>query len=121
MAATKVLYGQTNYRINREPIDAESVVSTYSDIERKTGCATHAEGALYPGMIVAVVNDEDESLRGPYYISYESDGHSPMSYTKERIMMKSDVESYIGDVVIDVNDEIEDSIDELLFDWGHLE
>lgn len=120
MGATKVQYGQTNYRINREPIDAESVITTYSGLEAKTGLVEDAEGALYPGMIVAVTEDQDTSLRGPYYISYEI-SESGMTYVSDKLSTQKEVSSYLNEAVSYINENIEESINELMFNWGVLE
>ena len=119
MGATKIQYGQTNYRINREPIDAESVITTYSGLVSKTGPADDAEGALYPGMIVAVTEDQDESKRGPYYISYETTSEGT-AYTKDRIPLRSELDHDVDIVKEELENEIEDSVNELMFNWGHL-
>ena len=57
MAATQVQCGVTNNRINREPIDSESVVYSYSNLADKLSARS---GVIYGGLITSVINDEEK-------------------------------------------------------------
>lgn len=89
--ATDVQCGIVNHRIYREPLDGETVMQTYNDLmqhlEMDGQCNTKT-GAVYGGLITSVVNDPDEKLNGPYYISYTTtyDGDIPqISYIATKI------------------------------------
>ena len=71
MAATQVQCGVTNNRINREPIDSESVVYSYSNLADKLSARS---GFIYGGLITSVINDEEKEKNGPWYISYNKEG-----------------------------------------------
>lgn len=99
MAATQVQCGVTNNRINREPLDNETVLYSYADlIERiqPNGAASTKKGFFYGGLITSVINDENASYNGPWYISYEVSG-SQIAYHASRISTKeeSDAELYM--------------------------
>jgi hypothetical protein len=107
MAATKVQCGVTNQRINREPLDAESVMYSMEQLNKATQMKDKVHtvsGVVYAGMITSIINDKDESNNGPWYISYNI-SNNQVSYLKDRILTKS--ESY---------NAIESAIS-----WGHLE
>lgn len=85
MAATQIQYGITNNRINREPIDSESVVYSYDALIEKVNAQN---GFFYGGLVTSVVNDENSYKNGPYYISY--DPNVLNSYSADRIVLKSE-------------------------------
>ena len=85
MAATQVQCGVTNNRINREPIDSESVVYSYSNLADKLSARS---GFIYGGLITSVINDEEKEKNGPWYISYNKDVLN--SYTADRIVLQSE-------------------------------
>ena len=135
MAATKVQYGQTNYRINREPIDAESIWENYAKLEECLGDMRTAKGALYPGMTVAVNSDPDPEKNGLYLIGLQSDGFV-FNYIAKRILTKAEIEhlfeveeeqiiehteEYIQEKVSEATQDIKEYVDDMLFNWGHLE
>lgn len=105
--ATHVQNGTVQHRIYRDPIDGESVLSTYSDLQDRLEPVGHSntkKGRLYSGFITSVVNDEDSTKNGPYYISYEKSGNPGdiyISYTAHKIVTEDDI-SYT------------------LFEWGVL-
>lgn len=108
MAATKVQCGITNRRINREPLDAESVMYSIDDLNNATQMVDNVHtvsGAVYAGMITSVINDKDDDNNGPWYISYAV-SNNQVSYIKDRILTKT--ESY-------------NAIKHIAFSWGHLE
>ena len=91
MAAKQEQYGITNWRINREPIDAETVHLTYSDVQNKlvpnsTGIIP---GAFYGGLITSVTSDSNDAYNGPWYISVNQD---KVSYLAERIPLRSEID-----------------------------
>lgn len=106
--ATHIQCGVVNHRINREPLDADSVVFSYSDLKDRID---GREGAFYAGMVTAVTNDEDTTYNGPWYVSYQT----PTSYSADRILTKTEVMSYVDDVKQSVEEEVHSVIS-----WGHL-
>lgn len=121
MGATHIQCGITNHRTNREPLDAESVLYSYSCLQNrlamKDETQTH-EGALYAGMITSIINDDEASYNGPWYISYQISGDEveQVSYNADRLPTSTEVNSYVGGV----KTEIENEVNEVLFSWGHL-
>ena len=111
--ATKIQCGQTNARIYREPLDTESIVDTYSNLEKKLN---KEEGAIYAGLVTAVLNDDSEYRNGPYYISYNAD-RGLVSYTADRIPLNAEMNSYIDNL----RDELVEDVDVMVFEWGHLD
>jgi hypothetical protein len=105
---THVQNGTVQHRIYREPIDGETVLSTYSDLKDRLEPVGHAntqKGRFYSGFITSVINDENSSYNGPYYISYEKSGapgNIYISYAAHKIMTKDDMYNTI-------------------FEWGVLE
>lgn len=111
MSATLIQYGLTNKRINREPIDAESVLTTYSELTSYCGTAP-SNGHLYDGFITSIITSETKyspehydsipnykvSYAGPWYIRNSYVGGKG-SYTGDRILTNSEIKSYIGYVV----------------------
>lgn len=74
--ATKILDGVTTKRLNRTPLDVESVWETWDDLMlRLTGNV----GALYDGEVVSVINDQITTYNGTWEIRWNRDGgqHSP--------------------------------------------
>lgn len=107
MGVTHIQCGVTNHRINREPLDAESVMFSYDALRRHVEKQRHSEtteGAFYAGLYTSVISDENDAYNGPYYISYEVSGEE-VSYTAERL-----VNSY----------EMDTTVYTVCFDWGHL-
>lgn len=107
MGVTHIQCGVTNHRNNRAPLDAESVMFSYTDLlnhVQKEGQAGTKEGAFYAGLFTSVINDEDEDKNGPYFISYDVH-NDEVSYTAERL-----VNSYEMDTLVDT----------VCFGWGHL-
>ena len=89
--ATDVQCGIVNHRIYREPLDGETVMQTYNDLmqhlEMDGQCKTK-KGRVYGGLITSVVNDPNETLNGPYYISYTTtynEGVPQISYLATRL------------------------------------
>ena len=119
MSATHIQCGVTNHRINREPLDAESVLYSYSylksKLEMKNDTQTK-EGALYAGMITSVINDDIDSHNGPWYVSYQINS-GKVSYNADRLPTNTEVGSYVNDVKIEVENEVYN----VAFTWGHLE
>ena len=60
-------------RIHRAPLDSEEVLNTFSElqdkVEQKGNCETKS-GSFYAGLYTAVIDDDNASYNGPYYISY---------------------------------------------------
>lgn len=114
MSATHIQCGIVHHRVNREPLDADSVLSyegLIDGITRDTTEGSTKSGALYAGMITAVVEDPKSaysSYNGPYYISYNANGEESLSYSAERLALLSDI------------NDVEEDINETIFDWGTL-
>ena len=92
MGAKQEQYGISNWRINREPIDAETVHLAYSDMQNKlvpnsTGIIP---GAFYGGLITSVTNDNNNAYNGPWYISVNKQNR--VSYLAERIPVRSEID-----------------------------
>lgn len=92
MPAIQTQYGLSNWRINREPIDAETVHLAYSDMQNKlvpnsTGIIP---GAFYGGLITSVTNDNNNAYNGPWYISVNKQNR--VSYLAERIPVRSEID-----------------------------
>ena len=118
MGATHIQCGVTNHRINREPLDAESVLYSYSHLQSELAMKDKTqtrEGALYAGMITSVINDSEEAYNGPWYISYQINS-GQVSYNADRLPTNTEVNSYVGGV----KTEIENEVNEVVFSWGHL-
>ena len=119
MGATHIQCGITNHRINREPLDAESVIYSYSYLQDKLEMRSRTqtkEGALYAGMITSVINDDESSYNGPWYISYAIN-NSIVSYSADRILTNQEIKSYVASV----KEEIENEVNETIYTWGVLE
>lgn len=107
MAAQEVLTGIQIHRNGRYPYDYEQVFSTYSDVLENIesdGFQGTKKGTFYAGLYTAVVDDNDSSYNGPYYISYQktgTQGNMKITYHATRIPLA---------------DEIEESI----FSWGRI-
>lgn len=128
MAATVIQYGLTNKRINREPIDAETVLSSYVLLQSYTGI-NPSQGQVYDGFITSVLSLDNtytgESHQeiptykvpaaGPWYIRTSYSGNNA-SYTGDRILTNYETKSYVGHVKTAIETEIE----EVVFSWGHL-
>lgn len=99
--ATLVQSGVKYKRINREPLDAESVFMTYSELERRLG--PEAIGTLYDGMILSVTDDEDDSYNCAWLIRWQKpeEGVPENTYYATKIVDEDFVRDLIG--------------------WGHLE
>ena len=87
-------YGIKNWRIYREPIDGETVISYYTDITDRlitndAGDGTTL-GTFYGGLITSVINDENTAYNGPWYISYNITDNR-VSYSAERIPLRSEI------------------------------
>lgn len=98
MSATKAQLGTSFYRINREPIDGESVLYSYSDILDRVdrlGPTNTKKGAFYAGFITSVTNDADQAYNGPWYISY-TQGGGTVTYVADRIWQKEEIRSYVN-------------------------
>ncbi len=118
MAATHIQCGVTNHRINREPLDAESVMYSYSYLQSRLAMKNKTqtrEGALYAGMITSVINDNNTAYNGPWYVSYQINSDQ-VSYHADRLPTKTEMNSYVDSVKV----EIENEINDLVFAWGHL-
>ena len=77
MAVQEVLTGIQIHRNGRYPYDYEQVHNSYSDVLEKLesdGNQGTKKGTFYAGMFTAVVDDENPSYNGPYYISYQKTG-----------------------------------------------
>ena len=102
MAAQEILSGVQYHRINRQPLDYESVVNTYSDIEQNILSDGHNStylGQFYAGMYTAVVDDSDKTKNGPYYISYVKTGtpdNTHISYEATRIPLATEISYLTG-------------------------
>ena len=114
MSATHIQCGIVNHRVNREPLDVDSVLA-YDDlingITRDIAVGSTKSGALYAGMITAVVEDPESAYsayNGPYYISY-SNGNESLSYNATRLVLSNDI------------DDVEEDVSKTLFGWGVLE
>ena len=88
-------------RIHRAPLDCEEVLNTFSDlqdkVEQKGKCETKT-GSFYAGLYTAVIDDDNDSYNGPYYISYiktGSIGAERIAYTYDKIVRESDLEENI--------------------------
>ena len=92
MPAIQTQYGLSNWRINREPIDAETVHLAYSYIQNKLvpDSTGNIPGAFYGGLITSVTSDSNDAYNGPWYISVnKQDG---VSYLAERIPLRSEID-----------------------------
>ena len=115
MGATHIQTGVVNHRINREPLDAESVMNSYEDLlsyVESTGNGTTAEGAFYAGHVTAVVNDMQSAYNGLYYISYGFNEQGHLAYTANRMASSYEVDQ---DII-----ECEETVYNTIFGWGHL-
>ena len=97
----RVQTGLQYVRIHRAPLDSEEVLNTFSElqnkIEPKGNCETKS-GSFYAGLYTAVINDNNASYNGPYYISYTKTGGigtERISYTYDKIVRESDLEENI--------------------------
>lgn len=117
MSATHIQCGVVNHRINRQPLDAESVLYSYSDILERTHAIKNGvtkKGALYAGMFTSVINDNEEAYNGPYYISYGVDDETGyLSYFPNRLSSTYELNEAV--------DEVEEEVNTVLFGWGTLE
>ena len=88
-------------RIHRAPLDSEEVLNTFSELQDKVeqngNCETKS-GSFYAGLYTAVIDDDNASYNGPYYISYIKRGeigNERISYTYDKIVRESDLEENI--------------------------
>ena len=97
MAAQEVLTGIQIHRNGRYPYDYEQVHSSYSDVLEKIesdGYQGTKKGTFYAGLYTAVVDDENSSYNGPYYISYqktEESDNTKITYHANRILLDKDL------------------------------
>ena len=97
MAAQEVLTGIQIHRNGRYPYDYEQVHSSYSDVLENIesdGNQGTKKGTFYAGMYTAVVDDENPSYNGPYYISYQKTGNPgniKITYQATRILLDKDL------------------------------
>ena len=66
-------------------------------VEQKGNCETKS-GSFYAGLYTAVIDDNNASYNGPYYISYTKTGGigaEIISYTYDKIVRESDLEENI--------------------------
>lgn len=96
MAVQEVLTGIQIHRNGRYPYDYEQVHNSYSDVLEKLesdGNQGTKKGTFYAGMFTAVVDDENPSYNGPYYISYQKTGEPgniKITYKATRIQLAGD-------------------------------
>ena len=97
----RVQTGVQYVRIHRAPLDNEEVLNTFSElqdkVEQKGNCETKS-GSFYAGLYTAVIDDNNASYNGPYYISYTKTGGigaEIISYTYDKIVRESDLEENI--------------------------
>ena len=88
-------------RIHRAPLDSEEVLNTFSELQDKVeqngNCETKS-GSFYAGLYTAVIEDDNASYNGPYYIAYIKRGeigNERISYTYDKIVRESDLEENI--------------------------
>ena len=97
MAAQEVLTGIQIHRNGRYPYDYEQVHSSYSDVLENIesdGNQGTKKGTFYAGMYTAVVDDENPSYNGPYYISYQKTGNPgniKITYQATRIPLANEI------------------------------
>lgn len=97
----RVQTGVQYVRIHRAPLDNEEVLNTFSELQDKVeqkGNSETKSGNFYAGLYTAVIDDENVSYNGPYYISYVktgSPGSVKISYTYDKILRESDLEENI--------------------------
>lgn len=108
MAAKEILSGIQIHRNGRYPYDYEQVLNSYSDLFeniKSDGNQGTKKGTFYAGMFTSVVDDENSSYNGPYYISYQktgTPGNIKITYHATRIPLADDIEkiySYINEKV----------------------
>ena len=139
MAVTHIQSGTQYHRINREPLDADFVQSSYNDLikcvkkYRLEDPAITETGSFYPGLFTAVTDDSDDAYNGPYYISKE-DEESSYLYKASRLASSYELNSsityiqgemdgftaYVEQEVQDKMNHIEDELYDTIFGWGHL-
>ena len=113
MGATHIQCGVVNHRINREPLDSETVNTTYEamyDHIRGNGEGGTYTGSFYAGLITSVTGDQDASLNGPYYISYKDSSKS--SYVASKLITEPELEEAVEEAVSEVSG--------ITSYWGHL-
>ena len=97
MAAQEVLTGIQIHRNGRYPYDYEQVHNSYSDVLENIesdGNQGTKKGTFYAGMYTAVVDDENPSYNGPYYISYQKTGNPgniKITYQATRIPLANEI------------------------------
>ena len=97
MAAKEVLTGIQIHRNGRYPYDYEQVFGSYSDVLENIesdGNQGTKKGTFYAGLYTAVVDDENSSYNGPYYISYQktgSPGNIKITYQANRIPLANEI------------------------------
>ena len=97
MAAQEVLTGIQIHRNGRYPYDYEQVQNSYSDVLKNIesdGEHGTKKGTFYAGMYTAVVDDENSSYNGPYYISYQKTGNADnlkITYQATRIPLANEI------------------------------
>ena len=100
MAAQEILSGVQIHRNGRYPYDYEQVHNSYTDLlDKLESDGEHGtkKGTLYAGLVTSVVDDENSTYNGPWYISYQKD-ENKISYHAARIPLMTDITSYIGDI-----------------------
>ena len=91
----RVQTGVQYVRIHRAPLDNFSELQ--DKVEQKGNCETKS-GSFYAGLYTAVIDDDNASYNGPYYISYTKTGGigtERISYTYDKIVRESDLEENI--------------------------
>ena len=94
----RVQTGVQYVRIHRAPLDSEEVLNTFSELKNKIeqkGNSDTKSGNFYAGLYTAVVDDDNDSYNGPYYISYTKTGeigNERITYTYDKIIRESDLE-----------------------------
>lgn len=97
----RVQTGIQYVRIHRAPLDKEEVLNTFSELQDKVeqkGNSETKSGSFYAGLYTAVIDDDNASYNGPYYISYTKTGDvgaERISYTYDKILRESDLEENI--------------------------
>lgn len=109
MAAKEVLTGIQIHRNGRYPYDYEQVFGSYSDVLENIesdGNQGTKKGTFYAGLYTAVVDDENSSYNGPYYISYQktgSPGNIKITYQANRIPLANEITEIEKDLLTSYN------------------
>ena len=113
MTATHIQCGVVNHRINREPLDAETVNTTYAELVRHIepgNLGGTYTGSFYAGLVTSVTCDDNQGLNGPYYVSYKDSYRD--SYTAEKIITEPELAYAVEQVV--------EEITGVTSYWGHI-